>query len=78
MAKPIGIALGVVGAKAPLPAEAMVAHAQALQAPPAQAPAVEAPKPKRSRKSEPEAAADGDPAGDGPTIALNLAAEADA
>lgn len=33
MAKPIGIALGVVGSKAPLPAEAVVAHAKPLQSP---------------------------------------------
>lgn len=45
MAKPLGIALGVVGAKAPLPPEAIIEHAKPLQES----------KPRRQRKtSQPE------------------------
>jgi hypothetical protein len=49
MAKPIGITLGVVGAKAPLPPEAVLAHAKPLQVEITEIP--DAPtKSKRSKK----------------------------
>lgn len=49
MAKPIGITLGVVGAKAPLPPEAVLEHAKPLQVEITEAP-TEPVTAKRSKK----------------------------
>lgn len=74
MAKPIGITLGIVGAKAPLPPEAVLAHAKPLQVEITELPAEPA-KPKRSRKVQlPEPIAAVEPTG-GHVIDLALPAE---
>ena len=52
MAKPLGIALGIVGSNTPIPPEAIIEHAKALQPPIAEKPPAAA-KPKRPRKAEP-------------------------
>jgi hypothetical protein len=49
MAKPIGITLGIVGSKAPLPPEAVLEHAKPLQVEITELPS-EPVKPKRGKK----------------------------
>lgn len=77
MGKPIGITLGVVGAKTPLPPEAVIAHARPLQVVVTEPEAVESARGKRSKRTTRARDADGQFQADDPaTPAVNEAWQA--